>query len=277
MWPILLFTWMNVSIYISHVQIQTGNIISCFHTSIMHASIRAKDLTAGNELPLDFSRGMIIAFKSSSTFNSAISNWDQAPLINRTDIDLCNINDDIILRITLLRGENKVFFNDRAGKSLLNARGQEQSANLSPMDVNKLLYPGVTISVHDCSTPSKEQYQILFDLTTVYYFDKRFPGPPIKIIYSVQQWPHASTTAIRPLGILSDPLKVFTCNLDDLPVKEKQAIRSGLWVNPQGWFVIAHITLVLPWQLLLQIHWGMIIWSRTSNSAHAWVLRMGKR
>ena len=71
----------------------------------------------------------------------------------------------------------------------------------------------------------KERYQILFDLTT---FDKCFPGPPIKIEYSTQQsLDGTSDSGIPAHGVLSDPLKVFTYNVDDLPLVEKQAVNSG--------------------------------------------------
>ena len=186
--------------------------------------MRAEDLTTGNELPLNFSQGMVIAFKS-STLDVKMRESNirtEESLIGRVDLDLCNINNDIILRITFLRGQNNIFFDDRAGKSLLNARGQEQSVKLSQMDVSRWKRSGVTISVHDCSTASKQQYQILFDLTTMYYFDKRFPGPAIKIIYSTRR------SLYQHRNILSNPLKVFTCNLDDLPHMEKHAIKSGL-------------------------------------------------
>ena len=260
MWPILPSQkW----VYVSCVRVQIANIISRRRTSIM-----AQDLRAGNELPLSLSPGMVIAFKSSQLDLKSPGTPQDPFKIDRMDLDLCNINSDIILRITFLRGKNKVLFNDRADISLLDGWGQEQSVNLSQVDVDRWERSGVTISVHDCSTPSKDQYQILFDLTTMYYFDKRFPGPPINIIYSAQksiyaqmsydQMSYARTTnrAKHPLAlsILSDPLEVFTYHLDDLPHMEKQAIKSGLWVDLWRWFIIAHETLVHPWQLLLQIH-----------------------
>jgi hypothetical protein len=189
----------------------------------------ATDLSAGNVLPLDdFSSGIIIAFKSTKFDLTVPSDNARVSVSPRMDLDLCNINNDIILRITILRGINKVFFNDHANKSLLGGWGQEQSVELSQVDVDGWRRSGVTISVHDCSTPSKERYQILFDLTTICFFDKRFPGPPIKIEYSAQRSPDGiSDSGIPAHGVLSDPLKVFTYNLDDLPLVEKQAVKSG--------------------------------------------------
>jgi hypothetical protein len=201
-----------------------GVLIPCFHTSIMDT-----DPSEGKELPLNvFSPGIIIALKSAKFDLSVPRDNDWASVSPRMDLDLWNINNDIILRITILRGTNKVFFNDHANKSLLDGWGQEKSVELSQEDVDKWQRSGVTISVHDCSTPSKEQYQILFDLITICHFDKRFPGPPIKIEYSAQRSPDdTSDSGIPAHGILSDPLKVFTYNLDDLPLVEKQAVKSG--------------------------------------------------
>jgi hypothetical protein len=185
----------------------------------------ARDLPAGQELPLIYKPGMVIALKSSQ-FKWRDPFFNSVGRTPRMDLDLCNIDNDIILRITFFLGQNQVLFNDRADKSVLDGWGQDQIVTLSREDVDRWERSGVTISVHDCSTPSKEQYQILFDITTVYYFEKRFPGPPIKIRYS----PALKLDSMgRPIpSILSDPLKVSVYNLDDLPPMEKQAIRSGL-------------------------------------------------
>ena len=206
---------------VSNVRVQIGDIIPCLHTFIM-----AKDLSSGKELPLRLSPGRIVALNSAKFDLTVPDDW--VSVSPRMDLDLWNISNDLILRITILRGTNKVFFNDRADKSLLDGWGQEQNVELSQEDVDKWQRSGVTISVHDCSTHSKEQYQILFDLTTVCFFDKRFPGPPIKIEYSVQRSPDDTNDSGKPAhGILSDPLKVLTYNVDDLPLVEKQAINSG--------------------------------------------------
>ena len=84
--------------------------------------MRAKDLTAGNELPLNFSQGMVIAFKLSKLDLKMHNIKAKELLINRVDLNLCNINNDIILHITFLR-KKQYFFDDHAGKSLLNAQG----------------------------------------------------------------------------------------------------------------------------------------------------------
>ena len=205
----------------------------------------AKDLSTGKKLRLSLSPGRIVTLKSAKLDLTVPRNNDWASVSPRMDLDLWNINNDIILRITILRGTNRVFFNDRADKSLLDGWGQEKSVELSQVDVDKWQRSGVTISIYDCSTLSNERYQILFDLITMYHFDKRFPGPPIKIEYSAQRSPHDTSDSGITHGILSNPLKVLTCNRDDLPLVEKQALNSGGWVD-SGWcFFMAHEKLVL--------------------------------
>lgn len=75
------------------------------------------------------------------------------------------------------------------------------------------------------------------------------------IKYSTQQLPDDTNDSGVPThGILSDPLKVFTYNLDDLPLMEKQAVNSGGWVS--GWckFFVTDEKLVFPQWQLLQVH-----------------------
>ena len=143
--------------YVSNVRVQIGNIIPHLHTSIM-----TKDLSAGKELPISLSPGRIIALNSAKFDLTEPHDNDWASVSPRMDLDIWNINNDIILRITILRGTNKVFFNDHADKGLLDGWGQEKSVELSQVDVDNWQRSGVTISVHDCSTRYKEQYQILF-------------------------------------------------------------------------------------------------------------------
>jgi len=184
----------------------------------LHISIMATKLERGVDLPVNLSAGMIIAFKSRrfdlTTTEGALKGGPQATL------NLYNKNNDIILCINIRRGKNKVFFNDFARKSLVDGWGQPRSVDLSPVDIEKWQRSGVTISIHDCSTRSEQRYQILFDLTTMCYFDAHLPGPAIKANYR-----EAPEDTSRPL--LSDPLKVVFYLLKDLSPKEKQAIVSG--------------------------------------------------
>jgi len=141
--------------------------------------------------------------------------------------------------MTIRRGQNQVFFNDRAAQSLVDGWGPEKSADLNPVDVERWQRSGVTISVHNCSTTYfGERYQILFDLATVSYFDSRFPGPAINIKYST-----AATWFQLPL---SDPLKVRFYQLNTLPLVERQAINSGTWVGPWGYFLYCSLIVSIP-------------------------------
>ena len=241
--PYLVHTNECVNIYHA-CEFKSATLIPCLHTSIM-----AKELRLGKVLNVNFSAGMVIAFISTQLdLMTSIMTSD-----SRINLDLCNMENDVILHIMFLRGKNMVFFNDHMDKSLLDGWGQQQSVKLSQVNVDRWNCLGVTISVHDCSTPSKEQYQILFDLTMMYYFNKRFPGPMININYSF--YPSDSNFLLpedEPLRILSKSLKVVTCNLDDLPIMQKQAIKSGGWVDSGGCFFSAHEWLVFSqWQLLL--------------------------
>jgi hypothetical protein len=183
----------------------------------------ASDLKKGDELSLKISEGTIIAFKSTI--------FDLAKLgvfkggAQETCLYLYNGSGDILLSIMIRRGQNKVFFNDRASKSLVDGWGQTRSVDLSPVDVERWKRSGVTISIYDCSTRSEQRYQILFDLITICYFVKRFPGSAKKVIYS-------DRFALKSVGHrsrcqLSDPLKVVFYKLEDLGTEERQSIVSA--------------------------------------------------
>ena len=178
----------------------------------------ANNLKKGDELSLNISEGTIIAFKS-TVFDLAKLGIFKGDA-QETYLDLYNGSEDILLSIMIRRGQNKVFFNDRAAKSLVDGWGQTKSLDLSPVDVERWRRSGVTISIHDCSTRSVQRYQILFDLITLCYFEKRFPGSATKVIYSDR---FAKSNRCQ----LSDPLKVFLYTLDDLAAEERQSIVSG--------------------------------------------------
>ena len=185
-------------------------------------------IAGGRVLTLNFPAGMVIAFKANQL--------DIAGNLGakETRLDLYNNNGDIVLRMTIRRGQNKIFFNDRAHQSVVDGWGREKSVDLSPVDVERWHRSGVTISVHNCS----KQYQILFDLTTVFYFATRFPGPSITIKYST------ISSLLNIVPQLSDPLKVVSCQLNNLPFMERQAITSGMSVDFWRHFFITHGRLV---------------------------------
>ena len=191
----------------------------------------ATNLNAGGVITLNppAGPGTVIVFKT--------NRLNIAGGAKETCLDLYNNNEDIVLRMTIHRGQNRLFFNDRAHQSLGDGWGREKSVDLSPVDVERWHRSGVSISVHNCSTYLGERYQILFDLTTVFYFATRFPGPAITIGYST------ITTLFQP-QILSDPLEVVSYQLNTLPSRERQAITSGASVDFQGLFFITHRRLV---------------------------------
>ena len=160
------------------------------------------------------STGMIVAFKPDK-FDLSVQ-----PMAgdHETQLELYNQNGDITICIIIRRGHNKVFFNDHADKSLLDGWGQERSVDLDPIDLDKWR-SGVTISVHDCST----RYQILFNLTTVYNFEKRFLEPAIKVAYREKR----PVFNDRCPSQLANPLKLLCYRLSDLPLTEQQAIEAG--------------------------------------------------
>ena len=114
--------------YILCVRVQIGDTILCLHTSVM-----TTDLSTGKELPLSLSPGMIIALKSAKLDLTLVPHVDEwVPVIHRMDLDLCNIDNVIILRITFFRGTKKVFFNDCADESLLDGWGKGRECKVVP-------------------------------------------------------------------------------------------------------------------------------------------------
>jgi len=216
-----------------------------FDVLCLHPSIMATDLRLNGALPLNLLAGMGVTFKS-STFSLA-RDRDHIRVNFGTYLDLYNINNDIILRITIRQNKNKLFFNDRAGITpTLRGDpiwGEEQSVELSPADVDRWQHSGVTISVQDCSTPSKKQYRILLNETAVYCFLRRFSGPATHVYYSTM----VNGSPFDPL--LSDPLNVFTYDLNDIPDMEGQVVESQRRVDSWGCFRIAHEKPVLLRQL----------------------------
>ena len=170
------------------------------------------DLLLNHELSLTLEPGKVVAFKSAMFFDC-----DPA---GKSCLELFNQQNDTLLSITLHRlriGKHKIVFNDRAGIRLVDGWGKEKSVDLNPVEVERWQKSGVTISVHCYSAHPLERYQILFDLTTMFIFDKNFLGPAIKVAYY----------QILGASILSNPLMVFTYKLDDLPLAERKAIDSG--------------------------------------------------
>ena len=140
-------------------------------------------------------------------------------------IDLQNEPGDILLRLTLRTGTKKIFFNDRASKSLGDGWGKEQSASVESVHGD----PGVTITVHSRSTSSgSNQYQILFGLTTVGHFDSRISGPWTSIRYTNKNmWCARNSLDFQvTFAVLSSSLKVCLYKISDLLPEERKVFEQ---------------------------------------------------
>ena len=179
--------------------------VSGLHTFIMASILK----NGGPKLNLAFAFGRVLVFKS--------TRFDLGGNVVQGEayIDIQHSNGDIPLRITFRRGQQKIFFNDCAFASLQDGWGKEQSAELGSVYDDRLKYSGVTITVH---RPGPNRYQILLGLTTVGYFDSRFPGISTNIGY---------TESLKKIVVLSPKLEVFHHRISDLQPEERQAIESG--------------------------------------------------
>jgi hypothetical protein len=149
----------------------------------------ASILKKGSEISLDFTSGVVLVLKPTQ-FPFAISPSEAMSTLKPKPIhlDLHNENGDILLRISFDPGTlgryHKIFFNDRARKSLGGGWGVAQQ-----VDVDKS-YDGwkdsqFTISLHHYLTDSEfGRYQILLGKTTICHFDKRFPGQARQLTYT---------------------------------------------------------------------------------------------
>jgi hypothetical protein len=170
----------------------------------------------GDPLSLKFLPGYVLVFKS-TRFDLEKDPGSQS---QESHLDLYNVNDDIILRMTFRAGQKKIFCNDRASKSLRDGWGKERSVDLGPLDFERLR-GGVTISLRTFWSDDFRitRYQILLDLTTLCYFDSRFPGPATQMSYSQR------SVLDRPQ--LSDPVQVVSYKIEDLQPEERRVIESG--------------------------------------------------
>ena len=149
-------------------------------------------------------------------------------------LDLKNELGDILLRITFRTGKKKIYFKDRARKSLGDGWGKEQSAGLGFAAGGS-----ATITVHNCSTASGyNRYQILVNGTTTGLFDSRISGLWTNISYMNKlvsvippdqtRGDGASGPSTRRLGIRTEipgpSLDVFTYKISELLDEERQAL-----------------------------------------------------
>jgi len=179
-------------------------------------------------LPIPLSTGMVIAFHSAQQDLAPCSKGASAANPNghpiETNIQLCNTKvgrdtGHILLEISIRRAENAVLFNAQAKESVLDGWGQPESIPLSMVNPSPST-SGLTILVCDRG----DKYQILFNLSTVHYFAKRFPGPTTSVLY-------LDESNGKPTSTLSETLKVNVRKINALPAHERGPIDSGKCVH----------------------------------------------
>lgn len=132
-----------------------------------------------------------------------------------TDIHLLNKIGDVVLKISIRRAQNAVLFNAQAKESLLDGWGRPESIPLNIVNPSPPT-SGLTISVCDRG----DKYQILFNLSTVHYFAKRFPGPATLVFYD-------DKSCGKPTPTLWNTLTVHFRTIGLLPGHQKGPIESG--------------------------------------------------
>jgi len=168
-------------------------------------------LELGESIPLKppLRKGMVLAFKS--------QRLDLTPSdkVDPTRLQLWNKANEVVLQILISRRQDAVSFNARTPVSLLDGWGEtEKISNIASSWKSTSKF---TISVYDCG----DKYQILFNLTPVHYFQKRFSinSSAVKASYR-QGWDD------NLAATLSQSLKVFLYDWNSLPTSEKLAIQS---------------------------------------------------
>lgn len=172
-------------------------------------------LKRNKELSLNFTPRDILVFKATCLDVTPQMANDSA---SEASLNLYNENGDITLRMAFQAGEKEIICHDHASKFIFgDGWGKGRRTNLEPF-LQKMKWQPVRILVRAFWTESRTiRYQILFDLTTVCYFDSRFPGPATRITY-------------RQFGgkfQLQEVLEVACFKFSDLQPEERQAIESG--------------------------------------------------
>jgi hypothetical protein len=188
------------------------------------------DLNAGQRMSLrtPLSTGMVIALHSAeqdlALCSKGVSAANPKGYLIETKIQLHNMTTagyigDIVLEISIRRAENAVLFNAQAKESVLDGWGQPESIPLSMVNPSPST-SGLTILVCDRG----DKYQILFNLSTVHYFTKRFPGPATWVTYLDMSYGKVTET-------LSETLTVNVRKIKALPAHERGPIESGKYVH----------------------------------------------
>jgi len=166
----------------------------------------------GRTIPLQtpLQKGLVLAFKS--------QRLDPTPSEPEPmTLQLWNEENDITLQISIHKGGNEASFNARKQLSLLDGWGKDEKITNVAND-----WPSTsrfTISVHDCG----DKYQILFNLTTVHYFQKRFSINSVVANVTYREGLDKQRAAVT----LSQSLSVSVYDLNSLPSEEKLAVQMG--------------------------------------------------
>ena len=162
-------------------------------------------------LKTPLSKGMVLAFKSRRLdLTPPKYEW-----MDPTRLQLWNKAGEIVLQISIFCKQNEVSFNSRTLVSLLDGWGDRETIRNIPTSFQST--SRFTISVHDCG----DEYQILFNLTAVHFFQKRFSVNSRVTKVTYRQGSTSATT-------LSPSLQVLLYDPDSLPTREKAALRLGV-------------------------------------------------
>ena len=185
------------------------------------------DSNAGEWMDLrpPLSSGMVIALHSAEQYLALCSKGNPKGYQIETNIQLLNSTEDVVLEISIRRAENAVLFNAQAKESVLDGWGQPESIPLSMVNPSPST-SGLTILVCDRG----DKYQILFNLSTVHYFTKRFSGPATSVKYLDRS--HISVVSYgKVTATLSQALRVSVRKINALPAHERGPIDSGKYVH----------------------------------------------
>jgi len=170
-------------------------------------------------LQTPLTRGMVLAFKFGRL---DLTTPKSESVADPTMLQLWNEAGDIVLQVEIYTKRNEVAFNSHAQMSLLDGWGERETVhNIATSFQSTSRF---TISVQDCG----DTYQVLFNLTTIHFFQKRISinSPATKVSYQQGSDSH-STTALSP------SLQVIVYNVDSLPTEEKKAIRLGVALSTE--------------------------------------------
>jgi len=187
---------------------------------------RRLDIHQTCEIP-DYDSGKIVCLTSDSRMNLKPPSKSQKLLFTRrnnppsteddhTDISLYNSVNELILHISIRRQQGVIGFNSHASRTLHHGWGPAEVVKLEGYSAD--ISRSDRILVYDLG----DRFQIIFGLTTVHYFVKRFSnGTPTKARYSASaQDPSDGNLLLSRVIFLS----VF--NLSDLPLYEKEIIEA---------------------------------------------------